>query len=257
MEKFTPPSSAITLDRETIDLVLERSRKIALQQAGETQAKVSTIGSIQRDAYRELLAQAEGADGASMQETVLSDDTQAEIESRIQSEEQERMTAIAAAPDAYVFRRTDATVGVQHDDDRRIGLADQALEDPALLKRVSEHEAAHRRQEVGDQTAALPQTGDATIDRDGALRRLTFRENDSIAAEGGLNGHTNEYEGFVKTSDAVAAYLDRHGEDGQALVTEAGRTDEGFAKMHQKVLAAAVREKMQEQLKQTVPVLAS
>jgi hypothetical protein len=54
------------------------------------------------------------------------------------------MTTIKDTPDAYVFERTDATAGVQHDDTREVGLADDVLMNPENAKKVSAHEREHR-----------------------------------------------------------------------------------------------------------------
>ena len=251
MQNTFETSSAVTLDRETIDLVLERSRQIALEQAGEKEEKVADVATLQRNAYKKLLADAQGSDGEALDRTnLISEETTADIDEAIDKDHADRMSSIGAAPDAYVFKRTDATVGLQHDGDRRIGLADEVLDDADLAKRVSAHEAEHRRQETGNSAAALPETGNADLDRKGGIDRLTFRENGAIKAEGGLAGHTEEYHGYVQTSDAVAEYLNANGESGDALVTEAGATNEGFAKLHQAIVSAATRRKVEEQMKQ-------
>lgn len=241
---MTTPASA---DRkEIIDRAIEASREKALEKAGKAEAKVSEVKNIQRQELSGLLyGKAKGTDGATAGGEDLK--LEPEAEAAIEKDHEERMTAVEAAPDATVFERIDETAGVQNDGDRSIGIAHDILLDKKATTNVALHEGEHAKQEVGAQVAAIPETGNATIDKgQGKLRRLGFREDLSIKAEGGLKDHTPEYHGFVATTDATREYLNEAGMDGDRLVHDAGRTVRGFEEMHHSLLQAVMQKRVEE-----------
>ena len=241
MEKISGSSSA-TIDTAIMDQLLKETERIALEQAAREEKKVSDIQGLQREALEEILSPAGSSGDSSFSDQII-----AQAEQKIAEEHAVRMNAVEAAPDAYVFERTDAAVGLQHDDDRRIGIADEALEDAALTERIAKHEAEHRLQETGDSSASIPKTGDEVVDSTGGtIDRLTFREAAAVEAEGGLADHTEEYHTYVETAEHVAAYLDEAGIEGTAAVEEAGRTNEGFEKLQEELTVAAIQKELRE-----------
>lgn len=237
MEHISSPSSAP--DSEMVKMILEKTEIAALRDAAEGKKKVADVGSIQRQKIIDILG-AKGSDG----DALMGEDMQEGLKER----HEQRMKAIAPAPDAYVLPDDDMMVGVQYDDTRAIGIAGRALTDD----RVAKHEAKHRTQEQGDQSVDLPPTGDPALDRMRTLSRRALRENGAIAAEGGLKNHTPEYFGYVQSSNDIAAFLDQHGMNGKSLVEDAGDTNAGFDTLHESIVSIAIRERinnaMSEQL---------
>jgi hypothetical protein len=240
----TPNSTApAAVDTKLVGELVDASRDKAMEKAGESEARVSAIQDIQKEEVKQLLG---GADG----NTSGAEQLIAAAEQEIADEHAERMTTIKDTPDAYVFERTDATAGVQHDDTREVGLADDVLMNPENAKKVSAHEGEHLKQDAGHQTAAIPETGDKQIDgQNGGFSRRMFRENGAVKAEGGLRNHTQEYHDWVKTAAATAKYLNEEGADGDRLVKAAGETNAGFAELTQTLATVAIRKRIREQVK--------
>lgn len=240
-------SAPLTGEREEIlQKAFEITKKKAIEEAARKEVQVKDIKEIQNRKLKELLmGNAKGGDGAT--ETGLtSKDLIVEGERKIEKDAQEREATIDAAPDAYVFKRTDATAGVQHDDTREIGLADTVLLNPELAERVSKHEAEHREQDAGNQVLELPPTGNPVIDKTRKIERLALREKLSIDKEGGLNGHTPEYAGYVATAEATAEVLNQGGYNGEKMVEDAGRKVEGFQKLQEAMILSVVKKQLAE-----------
>lgn len=225
-----------TIDGARLDALEQQARQRALDEAAKTGARVREIGAIEKRQVQALLQEEGVTTGAGPQGEAKGGVVQ-ELSTRADAADARRMAAVSETPDAVVMDSTDATIGVQHDGSRTVELATRVLDDAGvqngLAKRVSEHEGAHREQEEGDQVLELPSTGNAAIDgyRSG-FRRLAFRETHSIKAEGGLSGHTPEYHGYVAFTNAVKSELNAAGENGDAMVQEAGKTVAGFQKVH-------------------------
>lgn len=246
MERI-PETSPATLDGEILEAAVDAAEKRALEAAGKEELPVRDVQDLQRQELHALLyGDAQGSDGSSATENTMELPTEAEA--ALSEDHAERMQAVDAAPDAYVFRRTDATVGVQHDDDRSIGIADEALSDAETTKRIATHEAEHRAQEEGDAVASLPETGNPTIDRVRTrFRRLIFREHGAIEAEGGLKDHTPEYHEYSDVASATKEYLNGAGMNGTELVRWAGERRDGFQKLAGAMVSASIRRRLQEQ----------
>ncbi len=240
-----------TIDGARLDAFEQQARQRALEQAAQTGARVSEIGAMEKRCVQELLQQEGVTTTGAGPQGEGRDAIEQQLRKRADAADAKRMAAVSETPDAVVMDSKGATVGVQHDGSRSIELATRVLDDAGveggLAKRVSLHEGAHREQEEGDQALALPPTGNAEIDsyRHG-FRRLAFRETHSIKAEGGLQDHTPEYHGYVRFTNAVASELNAAGENGNALVLEAGKTVAGFQKVH----GVLVRSVMTKQLRQ-------
>lgn len=267
-ETFTAPA---VIDREELTKLEQEARQRALEQAEQAGARVKQIGDIEKEQVQELLAEraetvkdAPPTETAELQPntvtenkpetknapTMTAEQAEQELVARAKKADAARVDAIGDTPDAKVVKPDGDMLAVQFDGNREVGITTRGLTEDAvetgLTERASTHEAEHTLQETGDQAAELPKTGNPAIDgyRQG-FRRLTFRENGAIKAEGGLNGHTAEYAGFVKYADAVKGELNAAGENGDALVHEAGRTVEGFRKIH----AALAREAIAKEMK--------
>lgn len=242
----TPATASAPLDKDLVKDLLEQSRFKALERAGKTEAQVRDVQDIQRKEMQKLLyGNAKGTEGESAQGAMEMPTLQPELEQAIKKDDRERMEAINETPDAYVFKREDTAVGVQHDDDRSVGLADEILRDPKQARNVSKHEGAHRKQEIGDQVATLPETGNPKIDKHRQdFRRLIFREDHAIAAEGGLKNHTSEYRGFVDTAQATEEHLNAVGMEGKKLREDAAKSTEGFRTLQEALLMASFRHRM-------------
>ncbi len=238
-------SSAGTDRQQIIDAAFDRSREEALKEAAQQELKVSDVQKVQKEKL-DVLLKAKGTDGQAAlgEDLSLTEDIQAEVTKKIDDEHDDRMDAISSTPGAYVFERKDETAAVQDDADRSVGIAHDGFEDMDDLKRRADHEGEHQKQETGDQVADFPPTGDTEIDKERTLTRSMFRENGAIEAEGGLNGHTTEYEGFVTRSNRIAQYLKRSGEDGDALVKEAAKTNAGFQELHESLVIAAIKKSL-------------
>lgn len=244
----TSPAT-VTDRKEIIDRAFEQTEQQALDEAAKAQSKVAEIPKIQKKKIEELLyGKAKGSDGAAaMGEDVSVKGLQQDIEKKAEEADAERMKAIDPTADAYVLDSKDATAGLQHDDTRKVGIAARVLTDKKLANRVALHEGKHREQEEGDMVATLPPTGDPVIDRQrGKIRRLAFREKQSVDAEGGLNGHTKEYYEFVETSESVAAFLDAQGHNGKELAEKAADTNQGFREMQEAMQIAAIQKSLKE-----------
>lgn len=243
-------SPAAVIDRKgIIDRAFEQTEQQALDEAAKGQLKVAAVKDIQKKKIEELmLSNAKGSDGAAaMVEDVSVQGLQKEVEKKAEDADAERMKAIDPTADAYVLDSKDATAGLQHDNTRKVGIAARVLKDKNLSRRVALHEGKHREQEEGDMTATLPPTGDPVIDRQrGKIRRLAFREKQSVDAEGGLNGHTQEYHEFVATTESVAKFLDSQGHNGKELAEKAADTNEGFREMQEAVQIAAIQKSLKE-----------
>jgi hypothetical protein len=251
MESTSSTSSAELIDSRELDEAQELAREAALKEAGEKELPVSDVRKLERDHFYAILTgQAAGSDGASADGSLeeLPDELRSEVDRRVGEEDTDRKRAIAATPDAHVFKRTGNMAGYQDDDTNKVGIADDILANPELATRVSKHEAKHVEQEGGDEVLKLPETGNPEIDgnREG-IRRLVFREDGAIRAEGGLSDHTPEYQGYVKTSKAVARYLDESGQNGERMVEVAGDTSEGFRELQAAMVVAAVKKRIKEQ----------
>lgn len=226
-------TSSTTGQDEVVKAIVEQSEATALQEAGKSKAKVADVANIQKEQVRGLFAKGGMVDQALVQD----------IESEIDQKNQERMASISATPDAHVFERTSSVAGFQEDGTKEVGLAHDVVQDPELAKRVSKHEGRHTEQEGGTEVAA-------TIDEKGGtetIDRLALREADAIDAEGGINGHTPEYEGYVARRDAWQAELDEAGENGKALTEAAARTKEGFVTLHQKLTTARLKKRLENE----------
>ncbi len=251
MESTSSTSSAELIDSRELDDAQELAREAALKEAGEKELPVSDVRELERGHFYAILTgPAAGSDGASADGSLeeLPVELQNEVEQRVGEDARDRTRAIAATPDAHVFKRTDEKVGYQDDSSRKVGIADDVLTDPKAATRISKHEGEHRRQDKGDDVMKLPETGDPEIDgnREG-IRRLVFREDKAIKAEGGLSDHTAEYREYVSTSKAVARYLDESGQNGERIVEEAGDTAEGFRELQAAMVVAAVKKRIKEQ----------
>lgn len=238
MDAVTSTPSVQLIDQDLLDTALEQSEEAALLRAGQEERRVGDVKNVQREELLRLLG-IQGRDGAALRGEM---ELPAEAEQRLEEDHQKRMTMVAAAPDAYVFKREDATAGVQDDSDRSIGIAHDVLDSPL----VAMHEAEHRRQETGDQVATLPETGDAVIDAEDILQRRAMREDGAITAEGGVRHHTDEYRGFVRRADAIENYLNAAGEDGKGLRRKAALSNAGFAEMHDAMVRAAIRNRLRK-----------
>lgn len=237
----------MTSRQELVKHLLDVSRKQALEEAGKSEKRVSEVKNVQHDKLKEIIEGAKGTDGAAtVGDLTMTGELQADLKKGVEEDHKKRMEAVAETPDAYVFKRVDATAGVQHDDTRKVGLAHDVVGNLDAAKKVAKHEGEHQNQEAGAQVAALPPTGNPIIDKDRHVNRLALRENLSIKAEGGLSNHTPEYFGYVKTADAYAEVLDDAGHNGRAMVEEAGRTVEGFEKMHQAMFVATIQKQLEE-----------
>ncbi len=255
---LSTPSAETGSRAELIRRLLEHSEDVALKEAGKTERKVSEVKDLQRQSVMNII-NPQGSDGAAGggEDMNIPGQLSADIDKGIEKSDQERMASIGEAKDAYVFNRTDPTVGVQDDADRRIGLADEILKNPEQAKRVAAHELEHTKQETGDAILRLPKTVSPIIEHQrGKIRRLTFREHGAIKAEGGLANHTPKYHGFVETSNAVAQYLNEAGESGTELVEEAGLTNAGFQELEQTIQLVSLKKRLEEAQVETSLVLA-
>jgi len=131
MEHISSPSSAP--DSEMVKMILEKTEIAALRDAAEGKKKVADVGFIQRQKIIDILG-AKGSDG----DALMGEDMQEGLKER----HEQRMKAIAPAPDAYVLPDDDMMVGVQHDDTRAIGIAGRALTDSCCQTRS---QASHAR----------------------------------------------------------------------------------------------------------------
>jgi hypothetical protein len=231
-----------TSRQELVTHLIDVSRQKALEEAGKSERKVSEVKKIQKDKLREIIEGAKGTDGAAtVGNLTMTGELEADLTAGIEKDHTKRMQSVEETPDAYIFKRVDATAGVQHDDSRKVGIAHDVMADPKAAEKVSLHEGEHQNQEAGAQVAALPPTGNPVIDKDRHVSRLALRENLSIKAEGGLSNHTPEYFGYVEKANAYAEVLDDAGQNGKAMVEEAGRTVEGFEKMHEAMYVASIQ----------------
>jgi len=228
--------SSTTGQQELVDTIVKATEKQALEEAGKSEERVSEVSAIQKKQVHALLAD---PSGSGQNDELITETSQA-----IDEAHAERMQSIEAAPDAYVFSRTDATAGVQHDGTKEIGIAGDVLQDPESANRVSRHEAAHREQEDGAESFGFTNEDGEMIE----VRRLDLREDDAIRAEGGLSNHTPEYHEYVQHAGDVAGKLDEAGENGTAMVAEAARTQDGFKKVRQKLIEKSVRDKLEKEL---------
>lgn len=274
MERITTPPA--TINQQELGVIEQEARKRALEKAAESGDRVAEIGRIEKEEFRAVLdehkqgadADAETAGTAQPPEAtetaapqppeakpkgdvMTPTQAEAELEQRAKKADAERLAQIAATPDAVVVKPDGDMLAVQHDGTRQVGITARGLDDNAvktgLTARASKHEHDHTLQETGDQKLELPPTGNPVIDGHRAgFRRLTFREDRSIAAEGGLKDHTPEYHGFVKYADAVKGELNAAGENGEAMVNEAGYTVEGFQKVHAALARAAITKEMKK-----------
>lgn len=238
MEHTTYASSAET--KELVDIALEKTEQTALKNAADTKAKVADVKELQRKEFLKLM-NVKGSDGAAAggEDMSIPDDLKTQVDKGIEEQHAERMKNIAAAKDAYVLPDEGTVVGLQHDGTREIGIAGRGFKDD----RVAKHEAKHREQEAGDQSVDMPLTDDADIAEIRHLSRRALRENGAVKAEGGLKDHTPEYHEYVNSSNRIAKYLTKNGLDGEALVEEAGDTNEGFDKLHQSIVLASVKQR--------------
>jgi len=227
-------SSSITGNREIVDRIVDVTEKSALEEAGKNQARVAEVSTIQKEQVSGLFSEGGMIDQALRQD----------IETNIDERHAKRMQSIEATPDAHVFERTDSMAGYQEDGSKDVGLADDVVLDQELAKRVSLHEARHTEQEAGTEVMETLGAEEGTE----SLDRLALREADAIDAEGGLNGHTPEYEAYVGKRDAWKTELDESGEDGAALTEAAARTKEGFVQLHQKLTVARFKKRLEREL---------
>jgi len=241
----SPETPSAQIDQETMKELVLTSRSNALERAGETEAAVKDVRTLQKQEMAKLLyGDAKGTDGAAEGSGDM--ELPPETQQALDDEHEERMKALGDAQDAYVFTRTDQTAAVQDDSDRSIGIAHDGLEDMDDLARRAAHEHEHREQEAGDAVPEIPETGVPVSDKErGSNRRLVFRENGSIKAEGGLKDHTPEYHNFVAVSDATAQYLNEAGANGDELVEAAGKSREGFMRLQQAMVMASLRKRLQ------------
>ncbi|MDD5056150.1 MAG: hypothetical protein PHZ00_07860 [Candidatus Peribacteraceae bacterium] len=237
--------SAEALDTVRIDQVQEFSRQRALEIAAEKGARVKDVQEIQRaEFYRELVGEAEGGDGAATPANIevlklqVSEDVQKVVEERTEEDHNARMEVVEPTPDAYVLKPEGNIAGVQHDDSREVGIAPQALDDPS----VPEHEHAHQLQETGNATLELPvETGEKVLDEAGQVERRENREDDAMNAEsGGETDRPAEYVRYQEVADAERRLLNDAGKDGNRLVEQAAKTQEGFVQMHQELVHASI-----------------
>lgn len=239
--EYTPEAGPARsgIDPKLAEVLLEVTERIALKRAAAEHAKVADIQQIQLESVEKFVGIV-GADGAHDPTIETVRDAMKE---KIAEAHAERMHAIEETPDAYVEQNQGAMAGVQFDDTRKVGIAARVLEEPDLAERVAQHEGRHREQEKGDQVAAIPQeTGVATIDAlGGSIDRLTLREADAIAAEGGLAGHTSEYHDYVKRTEAVRQYVEQGGYDGVELTREAALNVDGFRRLQQAIILTTLR----------------
>ncbi|MBP7114294.1 MAG: hypothetical protein KBA40_02460 [Candidatus Peribacteraceae bacterium] len=237
----TPASSAET--QELVDIALEKTEQAALKNAADTKAKVADVKDLQRMEFLKLM-NVKGSDGSAAggEDMCIPVDLKAQVDKGIEEQHAERMKNIAAAKDAYVLPDEGTVVGLQHDGTREIGIAGRGLKDD----RVAKHEAKHREQEAGDESVDMPLTDDPEIAEIRQLSRRALRENGAVKAEGGLKDHTPEYHEYVNSSNRIAKYLKAQGMDGGALVEEAGDTNAGFDKLHQSIVLASVKQRIEK-----------
>ncbi len=274
MERITTPPA--TINQQELGIIEKEARQRALDKAAESGKRVTEIGRIEKEEFRAVLedhkqgaeADAEGAgvtqppeatEGAAQQpaeakpkgDVMTPQQAEMELEARAKKADAQRVAQIAPTPDAVVVKPDGDMLAQQEDATRQVGITARGLDDAAvksgLTKRAAKHEHDHTLQETGDQKMELPPTGNPTIDGYRAgFRRLTFREDRSIDAEGGLAGHTAEYHGYVKYADAVRGELNAAGKNGEAMVREAGYTVKGFQEVHRELARVAVEKQIKQ-----------
>lgn len=274
MERITTPPA--TIDQQELGIIEKEARQRALDKAAESGKRVTEIGRIEKEEFRAVLedhkqgaeAGAEGAgvtqppeatEGAAQRpaeakpkgDIMTPQQAEMELEARAKKADAKRVAQIAPTPDAVVVKPDGDMLAQQDDSNRQVGITARGLSDDAvesgLTKRAALHEGDHQKQEIGDQKMELPPTGNPTIDGYRAgFRRLTFREDRSIHAEGGLAGHTAEYHGYVKYADAVRGELNAAGENGDAMVRDAGYTVKGFQDVHAALARAAILKQVKQ-----------
>ncbi|MEQ1849273.1 MAG: hypothetical protein ABL890_01645 [Candidatus Peribacteraceae bacterium] len=228
--------SSTTGKSELAEYIAEQTKQKALEEAGKNEMRVSKVSGVQKQMVQNLLADNEGSEES---RTLI-----LEVNQKIERQHAERMQSIQAAPDARVFERTDSMAAVQDDNTREIGIADDILADADAAERAAIHEAKHREQEEGMQTFSYIDEND----KQSEVRRLPFREDESIEAEGGLKDHTPEYHDYVAHTKEVAEKLNAAGENGHALTREAARSVKGFEKVRQKLIEHSIRTRMEKEL---------
>lgn len=158
-----------------------------------------------------------------------------------------REARTSAVKDAKVMKEKGNIAGLQKDGSKQILLSESILQGGGsdLTTKVTKHELRHREQEDGDASFALPPTGNPTLDKHrNGIRRLMFREKDSMDAEGGIHANTSgKYvEEYWKPVEAIKSELNKRGENGDQLALQAARTQEGFRTMHRKLMTSVMQE---------------
>ncbi len=246
MEKKNHTASADK--RELIDRAIEQGERQALEKAAQSERKITDVRGLQKDEVKTLLQQQTEAHTAPTEHAKTPDAgaefkrlmEEADDEVDAMSDEREAQTAVVK--DAKVGNLGGSTVGLQKDGTKEIWL-DQRVIGTKFGTKVAKHEYQHRLQEGGDARFKLPPTGNPEIDkhRDG-IRRLMFREKDSMDAEGGIHANTSgKYiEDYWDPVQAIQKELNKRGENGDELARNAAMTQEGFQVLHRTLVASVM-----------------
>ncbi len=225
---------------------IEQSDALALQQAAQSQSRVKDVRGIQHEKLEELFTSSE--DGPA-EPNVEQQSALQEARKKVDAISNVREAQTADVADAKVMEQQDSTVGLQKDGSKEILLSDSILgatslqSRPDLAKKVTKHELAHRMQEDGDASFSLPPTGNPALDENrNEIRRLVFRERDSMEAEGGVHAYTSRKykEQYWNVAEAVKQELNKRGKNGDQLIHNAGKTMDGFRQMHRELVSAVI-----------------
>ncbi len=238
-----------------IQQVVEKANRLAIDKAASSNRLVTDVRGMQQAEIKQLFQGGEADAGELATEPAaenvshgLPDEGGMEAAMRKAVKKADEMSdrreaQTAEVKDAKVGKLGGDTIGVQKDGSGEIQL-DASVIGTDLATKVTKHELAHRNQEDGDAKFALPPTGNPVIDaqRQG-IRRLAFRERDSMEAEGGIHKHTSQkyIEQYWNVTSAVRNELNNRGYNGKQMMQDAGRTMEGFRQVHKALVVDVMK----------------